>query len=408
MMPNDLDSELRDTLSTIVEEHAVSDVADPVAAIEQRVGRRHRNRLLLVGSGIAAMIVFVVVVAAAISARDDGNKPRVVVSPSTTIPEPLLTNPVETMPKPPLAVRGDAAVVWTGRDLVVWGGDVEAFNMGLPGKDRSYADGAVFDPRTRGWRAINPKTPLPNTFDTPVGVATEDGVVFARGKHMARWIADDDVWIPYPDAAAPIQDLARSGDLLMSYSANAVFDLDAARWSSLPTPPLALERAATVSTGSELIVVGGPGTPFTDAAGLALDPAAKQWRKLAPFPRGMHAEALAADWDGRRVVVANYDMKAATYDPRADRWTTLPEVPARFSEWYPTARSTGGRTAVFMAAAMVVLDGNRWTPLPAPTASLGTVATTRPGFGSQADNGVLFVFGFQDDENVLTAIDLDA
>jgi hypothetical protein len=64
-------------------------------------------------------------------------------------------------------------------------------------------------------------------------------------------------------------------------------------------------------------------------------------------------------------VVVTYDMGAAAYDPETDGWTTLPSVPARFSEWLPLTVSSGGRTVTTMAAATAVLgDDDRWTPLP--------------------------------------------
>ena len=48
---------------------------------------------------------------------------------------------------PPLAPRGDSVVAWTGRELVVWGGDVEA-SMPRVGAPRSYRDGAAYNPGT--------------------------------------------------------------------------------------------------------------------------------------------------------------------------------------------------------------------------------------------------------------------
>ena len=79
-------------------------------------------------------------------------------------------------------------------------------------------------------------------------------------------------------------------------------------------------------------MIGGPGDAFRSAVAYAYDPAADAWRRLADPPAKLHAEALAADWDGKRVVVVNYDMQAHSYDPATNTWTTLKSVPARFSE----------------------------------------------------------------------------
>jgi hypothetical protein len=47
------------------------------------------------------------------------------------------------LPAAPIAVRVDHAAVWTGREMLVWGG--------RDGR-RSVGDGAAYDPRTDRWR----------------------------------------------------------------------------------------------------------------------------------------------------------------------------------------------------------------------------------------------------------------
>jgi hypothetical protein len=314
------------------------------------------------------------------------------------VPESLLDTPVEVMPKPPLAVRGDSVAVWTGDELVVWGGDVEAFNMGLPGEDRAYNDGAAFSLATRTWRTMAP-SPLPANADSAAAAPTRDGVVIARGTKVATWNAETNTWTRLADAPRAVDDLIATEDLVLSYSANAVLDLTKGRWQTVPPPPEQLERATTSWTGDELVVIGGPGTPFTSAKAMALDPHARTWRRLADPPPDTHAEALSADWDGTRVVAVNYDMKAIAYDPENDSWAKLPSVPARFYEWYPTVQSVGDVTVAFMSQAMVVMDReNRWIPLPNENIAFGSLAT--------ATDGLLFVVGLGDENTLeVTAID---
>jgi hypothetical protein len=397
MMPNDTDIELRETLGLAVDAHATVATEEPLAAIEQRVTRRRHRRHVVIGGSIAAAIVVVVAAVSAVALNDDTDHPRVVVSPSTNVPEPLLSKPIEVMPNPPLAVRGDVVAVWTGDELVVWGGDVEAFNMGLPGEDRAYNDGAAFSLVTRMWRAMAP-SPLPANAESAAAAATNDGVVIARGTKVAKWNAETNTWTRLIDAPRAVNDLVVTEDLVLSYSANAVLDLTTGAWKELPPPPEQLERSATAWTGTELVVIGGPGTPFTSAKAIALDPKARTWRRLANPPSDTHAEALSADWDGTRVVAVNYDMKAIAYYPENDSWAKLPSVPARFYEWYPTLRSAGDSVVAFMSQAMVVMDReDRWIPLPNTDLAFGRVA--------KADE-LLFVVGMnRDDELVLTAID---
>jgi hypothetical protein len=410
-----LDERVREALGRSLTGRDVQLHPDPIAAVRHRVVRRRRRRRFIVGAAIAGPAILVS--SALLITRDgEGRSPEVdvVASPSTapTSPTgPIVSDPggIERLPAPPIDVRADAALVWTGAEVVVWGGDVEAFNMGLPGDDRSYSDGAAFSPVTGRWRRLSP-SPLPNSSDTPVGAMTNAGVLLARGRSTALWNPEDDTWRNFDDAPGPVNDLASNGDLVVSYSANAVLDTETGDWRELSPPPFRLERPTTAWTGRELVVIGGPGSAFTSAAAIAYDLERDEWRQLPSPPGDLHAEALSADWDGGRVVVVNYDMTALTYDPETDAWATLPRVPARFYEWYPVLRSSGGVSAAFMAQAIVVLTrDDRWVPMPYGTIPFGSVATTRPGFTVNSGDGTLFIWSLDSDSaaNRLTAVDLD-
>jgi hypothetical protein len=147
-------------------------------------------------------------------------------------------------------------------------------------------------------------------------------------------------------------------------------------------------------------VVGGPGTAFTTAKAIIYNLAGDSWRTSPPAPEGMTAAALAAGWDGRRVVVVNYDMRAAAYDPSTNQWDDLPPVPARFFESYPSVVAQSGTTMAFMAQTVAVLTPeDSWVPLPYASVPNGTPAST--------DSGVVFVWSLDSatDRNVLAAFD---
>lgn len=67
------------------------------------------------------------------------------------------------IPHAPIDGRGHHVAVWTGMEMVVWGG------VG-PGGDELKADGAVYTPTTRRWRRL-PEGPLAPRVD-PVAVWT--------------------------------------------------------------------------------------------------------------------------------------------------------------------------------------------------------------------------------------------
>jgi hypothetical protein len=398
MASDSLDQRVREALDRSLAERQLQLEADPVAAVRHRVARRGRRRRVMAGIAIAGIVVLVS--SALLVSQDGGERDQdlEVTGPSATEPGnqtgAIVSQPdgVEPLPEPPIEVRGDAAVVWTGAELVVWGGD-----------------GAAFAPTTDTWRMLS-SSPLPNNSDTPVGVMTSAGVVIARGRSTALWNPEDDTWRDVEDAPGPVSDLASNGVLAISYSANAILDTATGQWRELSAPPVRLERPTTAWTGRELIVIGGAGSAFTSASAIGYDLESDEWRQLASPPGQLHAEALSADWDGERVVVVNYDMTAATYDPTADSWEDLPAVPARFYEWYPTLRSSGGRSVAFMATAIVVLgEDGHWVPLPYGDIPFGAVATTRPGFGVASGDGTVFIWSLNSDRatNTLTAVDVN-
>jgi len=375
--------------------------------------RRHRfrvPRLVLVGvatAGLVALVATVLVV------RGGGEDPRVVATPEATeAPSPGVVsgNGIETLDSGPLSPRGDAAVVWTGREVVVWGGDLEASNMGVPGPDQAFADGAAYDPATRRWRTIAPSL-LPATSDPPAGVWADGEVVFFRGREAAAWDPERDQWRSLPAPERPVTGAVWTGRELITLPDFAALDPSTREWRSLPVPPVQLSSEVARWAGQELLVVGQSepaAVPAGDARGMSYDPAADRWRELPPS--GVDAQAIDADWNGRELVVVNYDMTAAAYDPAANRWRSLPAVPARFYEWYPRVVSAGAQTAVLMAQSLVVLDDNdHWTPLPYGELPVA-FQPVRPQRPIHADGGLVYLFGYapQTQQNRFAALDLQA
>lgn len=376
-----LDAQVRAVLAAALDPEAerLGTTRDPVAAtwrrVEQRRRRRRRRTAVLAA---AASVLAVAGVVAVVSGGDDADRVDVVGPPDTTVQEgpdtsaPAPTAPdgvvgfplpgVTGTPPAPLSTRIRVATAWTGSELVVWGGYVDAFNFGMEGPNRTFTDGAAYDPTTGTWRSMAP-APLPESTDTPVAAATGAGVVVARGTATALWDPISDTWRALPDAPAPVTDLVGSGDLAVSASAGAVLDLGTGEWEPLPPAPVTLDHSTTAWTGQELVVLGESGTPATTAVALVLDPDSRTWRATRTPPEWLLTD-VAATWDGERVVVADYAMNAAAYDPVSDMWEELPSVPARFSEWGTSARTSPAGPVVAMANTLVVLGADGWTPLP--------------------------------------------
>lgn len=208
------------------------------------------------------------------------------------------------LPTAPISCRSEAGIVWTGREVLVWGGH---------GYKGFKANGAKLDPVRRRWRLL-PRSPL-----TPrIPVAT-----VWTGTEMLIW-GDTDRQLPARDGAAydPLQD----------------------RWRRIASAPVALNEATTAWTGEEMIVYGSrlDGRNHSKASvarGIAYDPARDRWRRLPRFP--LSPQASAVTWTGERLVAWDYLLRAGYYDPARNVWSELGRLPLSPSECYPDTVSVG-------------------------------------------------------------------
>ena len=206
--------------------------------------------------------------------------------------------------------RASGAAVWTGSELIFWGGDTQADGQHPP-------DGAVWDAETDAW------SPLP------------DAPITGRSQPAAAWTGEEFlVW--GGTASGPLGD-------------GAAYDPATEEWRVLPPAPLS-PRVPVVGvwTGRELVVWGDQSRKERARDGAAFDPAANRWRRLAPAPEPLNL--ATGVWTGKELVVVGAALddsnladtdtaRAVAYDPEADRWRTLPAPP--LSPQASTAALTG-------------------------------------------------------------------
>jgi hypothetical protein len=250
------------------------------------------------------------------------------------------------LPAPPFQrFRGSA--VWTGTELVYWGGESEY-------GDEVHDDGAAFNPATGSWRtlAASPLSPRGGAAAVWTG---EEMLIWGGGQDAAgdgaAYDPDADEWRTLPDSPLgpriPVGAAWTGTEMLVWGSASraaeavdgAAYDPAADAWRELPSAPFPLNEASVTWTGAELIVFGAllDGNNWSDtkhARGAAFDPATDAWRVLPPYP--FSPQASTAAWTGRELVVWDYELRAAAYDPGLDEWRPLPDLPLEFSECYPS------------------------------------------------------------------------
>ncbi len=167
-------------------------------------------------------------------------------------------------PAAPLSPRFAQASVWTGTQLLVWGGVEWAQGPPMAG------DGAAYDPVTRAW------TPMPAS---PLSPRTGAFAVWT-GTTALLWGGGNG-----------------SPALLMD---GAGYDPASRTWAMLPAAPLRADawgRQAVVWTGTQMVVIQ-PG------AGAAFDPATRSWTAVPPLPdvTGCQPAAVGASWTGSEVI----------------------------------------------------------------------------------------------------------
>jgi hypothetical protein len=274
---------------------------DPAAAVIGRV-RRHRRRVW--GGTAAAMVVVLVAATTALVTRHSAARPRHV----TAGPAPAAGSATaqqlsrfhwSSLPAAPIQPRSDASVVWTGRELVVWGGVVVG-HTAIPKND-----GAALDPASNRWRPIAEPTSVAQRW-AAVTVWTGQEMLVIGGQTTAGVPSNDAAYEPNTD-----------------------------QWRVLPPRPPGMTGTLSGEwDGREALVVS------TSRQAGAYDPAANQWRALPPLPEPPSYEVawIAPVWaDNRLLVWAEWSYVVTTgnvttgnsgidlwsLDPSSAAWTKL-------------------------------------------------------------------------------------
>lgn len=202
---------------------------------------------------------------------DDTGKPSTTSSDTTasTLGEP--NSPTwRTLADAPIEGRIAAGAVWTGREMIVWGG-IERSGTPAPA-----SDGAAYDLTADSWRAIAP---------APPGVLGDVGAA-------AAWTGDEAVFWAGNSPDGP--------------AAGAVYNPDTDAWQQLADGPLGpREGYSSVWTGTELLIIAGTsGDQLAGPVAAAVNPSENSWRLLPALNDLPGLAPLGAVWSGEEVFIA--------------------------------------------------------------------------------------------------------
>jgi Kelch motif protein/PDZ domain-containing protein len=245
----------------------------------------------------------------------------------------------------------------------------------------------VFDPATSRW-SLGPSLPQPlhHTHAAAVGgrlyvIGGEtDGALTGRpGTEVANtWVHDPAVggWVaraPMPTARSAGGEAVLDGKIYVAGGRGSggsvfeVYDPATDTWERLPDLPSQRNHLAMAAIGGRIIVAGGRTSPGFTAERLDVveiyDPATRRWSRGAPLPApragitgAAHAGCMFVfGGEGERTHVLGLTPDAYGYDPRADRWTTLPDLPIAVHGLKGSA-VVGGR--IFLPGGGLTLGGD--------------------------------------------------
>ena len=245
--------------------------------------------------------------------------------------------------------RAYHSAVWTGSEMIIWGG------LGL---GNAYLNtGARYNPGTDRWTATN--IPTASAHHTAVWTGSEMIAWGGSGNDFvnARYNPTTDNWIAISTTNAPD---ARAGH-------------------------------TAVWTGSQMIVWGGLNTSFLNTGG-RYNPSTDSWTATsttgAPAARYYHT----AVWTGSQMIVwggansGGFFNTGGRYNPSTDSWTGTSTSGAPVARYYHTAVWTGSQMIVWGGIAPPPIPTPSPHPSPSPTPTgTPTPTPTPPGTGGRYD-----------------------
>ena len=227
------------------------------------------------------------------------------------------------------------AAVWTGTEMIVWGGND---NASLP-----VNTGGRYNPSTDLWTPTSTLS-APAARSGPTAVWTGSGMIVWGGYDSNTRLGTGGRYSPSTDAWTP---------------------------TSMVSAPSPRAGHIAVWTGTEMVIWGGVDIPDYLATGGRYDPSSDQWRDTstvsAPSPRWGHTAVWSGDeiliWSGRDR--DGYPSAGGRYRPATNTWTPMS------TDSQPRPRV--GHSAVWTGSEMIVWggadnnqyfgDGGRYSPL---------------------------------------------
>jgi N-acetylneuraminic acid mutarotase len=237
--------------------------------------------------------------------------------------------------------RSEHTAIWTGSEMIVWGGD-----WYYQGSNHLLNTGGRYDPSTDSWTATS-------VTNAPAG----------RVAHRAVWTGTEMiVW---------------GGELLDGSALNTGgrYNPGTDSWTTTNTTnaPTAREGHTAIWTGSEMIVWGGANNNigYLNTGG-RYNPSTDSWIATSTTNAPTAPNAHTAIWTGNEMIVwggyngnIGYLNTGGRYNPSTDSWIDTSTANAPISRYDHTAVWAGGEMIVwggYNSATNVLNTGGRYNP----------------------------------------------
>jgi N-acetylneuraminic acid mutarotase len=252
--------------------------------------------------------------------------------------------------------RETHTAVWTGSQMIVWGGI-----------NPNYLNtGGRYDPSTDSWTATSTtNAPTVRNAQTAVWTGTEMIVWGGNPDYLntgGRYDPSTDSWTATSTTSAPagryLHTAVWTGSQMIVWGGSnnggtlntgGRYDPSTDSWTAtnITNPPSARNAHTAVWTGNEMIVWGGYGFPVLNT-GSRYNPSSDTWTATrsigAPAARYYHT----AVWTGHEMIVWGGDLNTGgRYNPGTDGWTATSTVNAPAGRSFHTAVWTGSQMVVW-------------------------------------------------------------
>jgi hypothetical protein len=245
----------------------------------------------------------------------------------------------------PLEARTGHSVIWTGTEMIVWGGQGNEIGTTL------FADGAAYDLATEAWRSLAAAPLTPRRYHiaawtgqemlTIGGVHERDGATYDPMTDTWRPIAESPIPIG-PTSGGPIEGVtgwAWTGDRLVVWYVPtgevAAYSPNSDSWALLPSPGFEVDNGALRWNGNAVYAFGANTQSYSDTALRVARLDGDQWTQLASADLSTEDTYIGGvptltAWDGQRFVAwsdSGSEAKTLALNPESGVWSEIASIP---------------------------------------------------------------------------------